>query len=68
VPSERKIAKKLPKRCGRSKGSWVSIHNGRANKDRSLPNRDPRRGINFPNLGDVGSAAYRRLLQKGGRR
>ena len=55
-----KIQKKLPKRCSRSKGSWVSIHNGRANKDRALVARDPRRGINFPLLGDVGSAAYRR--------
>jgi hypothetical protein len=55
-----KIAKKLPKRCSRSKGSWVSIHNGRANKDRSLVSRNPRQGINYPVLGDVGSAAYRR--------
>lgn len=60
-----KIAKKLPKRCGRSKGSWVSIHNGRNNKDRVLPSRNARQGINFPAVGDVGSAAYRRM--KGGR-
>jgi hypothetical protein len=56
-----KVAKKLPKRCSRSKGSWVAIHNGRAHKDRSLVRRDPRQGINFPAVGDVGSAAYRRM-------
>jgi hypothetical protein len=56
-----KISKKLPKRCSRTKGSWVSIHNGRANKDRVLAGRDPRCGINFPYITDVGSAAYRRL-------
>lgn len=55
-----KIAKKLPKRCSRSTGSWVSIANGRAHKDRALVARNPRQGINFPSLTDVGSAAYRR--------
>lgn len=60
-----KIAKKLPKRCSRTKGSWLQIHNGRSHKDRSLPNRNPRQGINFPNLGEVGSAAYRRSLKRG---
>lgn len=59
-----KIAKKLPKRCSRAKGAWVAIHNGRANKDRSLPSRNARQGINFPVVGDVGSAAYRRLEGK----
>jgi hypothetical protein len=59
-----KIAKKLPKRCSRTKGSWISIHNGRANKDRVLPSRDARRGINWPQMGEVGSAAYRRMERK----
>lgn len=59
-----KIAKKLPKRCSRSKGSWVTLARGRDNKDRSLPNRNARQGINFPNLADVGSAAYRRLQER----
>ena len=56
-----KIAKKLPRRCSRGPGAWVAIHNGRSGKDRGLPARNPRQGISYPNLGEVGSAAYRRL-------
>ena len=42
----------------RKKGEWVTEHNSRSNRDRTVvarPNRD------FPAIGDVGSAAYRRL-------
>ncbi len=56
-----KIAKKLPKRVGRGKGGWVAIANGRNGKDRALPSRNARQGINYPQQGDVGSAAYRRM-------
>ena len=59
-----KIAKKLPKRCSRSKGSWITLARGRDNKDRSLPSRNPRQGINGYDLSLTGSAAYRRQ-QKG---
>ena len=45
----------------RTKGYWLSLHNARNNKDRSLASRHPHTGINFPGLGEVGSAAYRRL-------
>lgn len=56
-----KIAKKLPKRCSRSKGAWVALARGRDGKDRSLPRRDPRQGINGYDLSLTGSAAYRRM-------
>ncbi len=56
-----KIAKKLPKRVGRGPGAWIAIHNGRSNANRAPVVRDSRRGINYPRMGDVGSAAYRRL-------
>lgn len=46
--------------ANRAKGYWVGLHNARANRDRVLPNRNPRQGINFPNIGEVGSAAHRR--------
>lgn len=61
-----KISKKLPKRVGRGKGGWVSIARGRDHKDRVLPQRNWKQGINYPELSDVGSAAYRRR-QRGGR-
>lgn len=56
-----KIAKKLPKRVSRGLGAWIALARGRDNNARALSARDPRRGINYPRLGDVGSAAYRRL-------
>jgi hypothetical protein len=55
-----KIAKKLPKRVSRGKGAWVALARGRDSKNRVLVNRNARQGINFPDLGHVGSAAYRR--------
>lgn len=63
-----KIAKKLPKRCSRGPGAWIALARGRDNNARSLPVRDPRSGINFPLMGDVGSAAYRRSLAGRSRR
>lgn len=63
-----KIAKKLPKRVGRGPGAWVSIANGRNSKDRSLPSRNARQGISYPQAGDVGSAAYRRMKRPSGAR
>lgn len=63
-----KIAKKLPKRCSRGPGAWIALARGRDNNARSLLVRDPRRGISYPRIGDVGSAAYRRLLAGRGRR
>lgn len=49
----------------RGPGYWVSLHNARNNKARALPSRDARHGINYPRIGDVGSAAYRRLRAHG---
>jgi hypothetical protein len=46
--------------ANRTKGYWMGLHNSRANKERALPTRNARQGINFPALGEVGSAAYRR--------
>ena len=59
-----KIAKKLPKRCSRGPGAWIALANGRNSKNRALPARNARQGINFPNITDVGSAAYRRAAKK----
>lgn len=53
--------------ANRGPGYWVSLARSRDNRERSLPSRNPRQGINFPAIGDVGSAAYRRLLQRRGR-
>lgn len=58
------IPKKLPKRCGRGPGAWIALANGRNNKNRELVHRAPHTGINYPHLGDAGSAAYRRSLKK----
>lgn len=47
---------------GRSKGDWIAVAKGRANKVREpLANRP---GACVPAVTDVGSAAYRRLLAK----
>lgn len=49
--------------ANRTVGYWMSLSKSRDNRERTLPSRNPRQGINFPGLGEVGSAAYRRLLQ-----
>ena len=59
--ADQKISKKLPKRVGRGPGAWIALARGRDSKNRVLPNRNARQGINYPSLQDVGSAAYRRL-------
>lgn len=46
----------------RKTGDWKAVATGRNNKPRFLPG--PRGLTNIPNLGDVGSAAYRRLMKK----
>lgn len=51
-------------RKNRKTGDWVNIAKGRQNRDREIVNRGDR---DMPNMGDVGSAAYRRLMKKGGR-
>lgn len=63
-----KIKGSAPKvrNANRGPGYWITLARGRDNRDRVLPNRNPREGINYPNLGEVGSAAYRRL--RGGRK
>ncbi len=58
------IAKKLPKRVSRGPGAWIALANGRNGKNRVLASRAAHTGINYPSLGDVGSAAYRRSLKK----
>lgn len=55
-----KIAKKLPKRCSRTKGAWIAIARGRDNSHREVVSRNARQGINFPAITEVGSAAYRK--------
>lgn len=51
---------------GRKPGDWKSIAIGRSRIPRDLSNG---RGLsNIPNLQDVGSAAYRRLMSVGKRR
>lgn len=60
------IPKKLPKRVSRGPGAWITLARGRDNENRVLAKRDPHTGINFPRLGDAGSAAYRRLQAKKG--
>jgi hypothetical protein len=50
----------------RKKGDWVAVAKGRANRDRDLSHHSGHTGI--PKSGEVGSAAYRRLLAKGTRR
>ncbi len=46
----------------RKRGDWEAIARGRANVDRVLVNHSGNTGI--PAIGEVGSAAYRRLLRK----
>jgi len=46
----------------RKRGDWVSIASGRSHTPRDLINGH---GLsNIPKIGDVGSAAYRRLVVK----
>jgi hypothetical protein len=61
-----KIKGSAPKVRNRNRGPgyWVGLAKSRDNRDRNLPSRDPRQGINFPRLGQVGSAAYRRKQAK----
>lgn len=47
--------------ANRGPGYWISLARSRDNRDRDLPRRNPRQGINYPQQGDVGSAAYRRM-------
>lgn len=49
----------------RKAGDWRAVAAGRAHKPREL--RAGKGLSNIPNLGEVGSAAYRRLLAKIGR-
>lgn len=53
---------------GRKKGDWVAVARGRGNKERDYAKRPATGGMNYPKLGDVGSAAYRRLLSRVGRK
>lgn len=46
----------------RKVGDWKAVANGRAHKVREM--RTGRGLSNIPNLTDVGSAAYRRLMAK----
>lgn len=46
--------------ANRTPGYWVILARGRANRERVVSSHNARQGINFPNIGDVGSAAYRR--------
>lgn len=45
----------------RTPGYWIALARSRDNKNRSLPQRSARQGINFPELSHTGSAAYRRM-------
>ena len=45
----------------RKVGDWIAISKGRVNRDREVVNRSNR---DYPNMGEVGSAAYRRLVRK----
>lgn len=56
--------KKHGKGKGRKTGDWKAIEQGRArNKNRFLVTS---RGLsNVPVVGEIGSAAYRRLIRKG---
>lgn len=44
----------------RTPGYWVTLARARGNREREVVARNPHQGINYPRLGDVGSAAYRR--------
>lgn len=58
-----KIKGSAPKVRNRNRGPgyWIGLAKSRDNRERELPKRDPRRGINFPHLNETGSAAYRRM-------
>lgn len=47
---------------GRKKGDWVAVAKGRASRVREIASRAATTGMNYPKSGDVGSAAYRRIL------
>lgn len=50
----------------RKAGQWKEVVTSRKNKERDLQQG---RGLsNIPNIMDVGSAAYRRLMNKGAKR
>ena len=56
------MAQKQKGRAPRKKGEWLLIHKGRSHAKREVVT-DP--GVNQrPRVGDVGSAAYRRLKGK----
>ena len=57
-----KVKGSAPKVRNRNRGPgyWIQLSNSRSNRDRALVNRNPHQGINYPNLNEVGSAAYRR--------
>lgn len=63
---KQKIKGSAPKvrNANRGPGYWVGLAKSRDGKRRVLVDRYARQGINFPDLGDVGSAAYRRALTK----
>lgn len=46
----------------RKTGDWISIASGRKGRGLEVVNRSNR---DMPQIGDVGSAAYRRLMNKG---
>jgi len=58
-----KIRGSAPKvrNANRGPGYWITLARSRDNKNRDLVKRNPRQGINYPLLSDVGSAAYRRM-------
>lgn len=53
----------------RAPGYWIQLSRSRANRtDRVVVYRDVRAAVNYPQVSDVGSAAYRRLLDRKGSR
>ncbi len=58
-----KIKGSAPKvrNANRGPGYWIGLAKSRDNRQRDLPKRNPRQGINFPSLTETGSAAYRRM-------
>lgn len=63
MATTQKVKGSAPKvrNSNRTKGYWVGLAKSRDNKARHLSDRSSRIGINWPDLGDTGSAAYRRL-------
>lgn len=49
----------------RAKGYWLQLHNSRSGRPgRELIWRSPAAAVNYPSSQHVGSAAYRRLLDR----